>query len=343
MNNEFTLFIYSSLLIAYFGLFYLLFHKMNVFLAKESPEHFKTQLVCRATKYPLVVLAVVVPLCPAILYLQELVGFEGRSLKTLMVVFHLSVLTWWLHNVIAAFEGYFLRKPDRDQTTASAVAKVAKIVLYSISGMVFLSQLGVNLSAIMTFSGMSGLALGFAAKDIVANFMSSLVIHWENQIKLGQWISSPDEDIEGIVRAINMRTVEIERFDKYPMFIPTSKIVSMSISNHSRMTNRRINEHLGVRIMDVKLIPVITEKLQSYINDSILLDQRHSNFVYLNKVAASSMDLWVNLYSRSVDWVHFQSIKQQMLLEMIEIIEGCGAELAYDVVELKDLPENTQS
>ncbi|MFA0697584.1 mechanosensitive ion channel family protein, partial [Vibrio sp. 10N.222.49.C9] len=147
-------------------------------------------------------------------------------------VFHLSVLTWWLHNVIAAFEGYFLRKPDRDQTTASAVAKVAKIVLYSISGMVFLSQLGVNLSAIMTFSGMSGLALGFAAKDIVANFMSSLVIHWENQIKLGQWISSPDEDIEGIVRAINMRTVEIERFDKYPMFIPTSKIVSMSISNH---------------------------------------------------------------------------------------------------------------
>ena len=101
-----------------------------------------------------------------------------------------------------------------------ALAKLGYIVV-GITGLLTLLQtLGLSISGLMAFGGMGGIAVGFAAKDILANFFGGLFIYTDRPFSVGDWIRSPDRDIEGTVEKIGWRVTRIRTFDKRPLYIP---------------------------------------------------------------------------------------------------------------------------
>ena len=76
------------------------------------------------------------------------------------------------------------------------------------------------------------------------------MIHLDRPFALGDWVSSPDRDIEGVVEHIGWRLTVIRSFDKRPIYIPNSLFTQIVVKNPSRMTNRRIFEYIGVRCDD---------------------------------------------------------------------------------------------
>src|SRR5690606_5396265 len=165
------------------------------------------------------------------------------------------LLTLFLINLITRVErnlvhpGYM--KEPLDETTVRAMGKLLRAAVLITSVLIVLQLLGYSVSGVLAFGGIGGLAVGFAAKDLLANFFGGLMIYLDRPFAVGDWVRSPDKEIEGTVEDIGWRLTRIRTFDKRPLYIPNSVFNTISVENPSRMHNRRIYETIGVRYDDI--------------------------------------------------------------------------------------------
>lgn len=232
-----------------------------------------------------------------------------------------------------------------DRTTADALAKLFRLFILVMGTLVLLQNLGVSVSGILAFGGVGGLAVGFAAKDLLANFFGGLMIYMDRPFKVGDWIRSPDKDIEGTVESIGWRLTRIRTFDKRPLYVPNSTFANISVENPSRMTNRRINETVGVRYDDVRLVQQIVDDIREMLKNHPEMDARQAIIVNLNHFGPSSLDILVYGYTRTTEWIKYHEIKQDVLMKVINIILDHGAEVAFptSTLHLASVPESPAS
>ena len=77
-------------------------------------------------------------------------------------------------------------------TTARAVGKLLRASAIITAALVCLQTLGFDLRG-AGFGGIGGIAVGFAAKDLLANFFGAMVIYLDRPFKVGEWVRSPDK------------------------------------------------------------------------------------------------------------------------------------------------------
>ena len=216
-----------------------------------------------------------------------------------------------------------------DPVTIEALVKIFKLTIFIFTALFVLSSLGVNLTGLIAFGGMGGIAVGFAAKDLVGNLIGGLMIYMDKPFKVGEWVRSPDKSIEGTVERIGWRMTVIRTFDKRPLYIPNGTFSTISIENPTRMNNRRIKETVGVRYDDLKQVESISEAIKQMLIDNDDIDKNQTLFVYLGAFGASTLDIDIYTFTKTTKWVEYRRIKQEVLLAIANIIEAHGAEIAF--------------
>ena len=244
------------------------------------------------------------------------------------------VITWFLVRFIAQGEQSFIKQrraegEEVDQTTVDAIAKLLRISVIITSSLVVLQTVGYSISGVLAFGGVGGIAVSFAAKDLLANFFGGLMRYLDRPFSVGDWVRSPDRSIEGTVEKIGWRLTIIRTFDKRPLYIPNSLFTQIVVENPSRMTNRRIYETIGIRYDDAHRMNEIVSVVKTMLKEHPEIDNSSTMIVNFNEMAPSSLDFFVYTFTKTTDWVRFHEIKQDVMLKIIEIIEGHGAECAF--------------
>lgn len=254
------------------------------------------------------------------------------AVETVRKVGIVLLVTWFLVRFIRLGEQEFLypRKGEPgDPTTVGAVSKLlrASVVITAVLGL--LQALGYSISGVLAFGGVGGIAVGFAAKDLLANFFGGLTIYMDRPFAVGDWVRSPDKEIEGVVENIGWRQTRIRTFDRRPLYVPNATFTQISVENPSRMENRRILETIGIRYDDVdKMGDIVADVRQMLLDDERIETDHQTLIVNFNTFAASSLDFFVYTFTKTVNWVEFHEIKQDVMLKIADIIAGYGAEIA---------------
>jgi len=254
--------------------------------------------------------------------------------------------TWALIRFITFTERNILHQheiagKELDRTTAHAITQLLRITIMITATLVTLQTLGFNISAILAFGGIGGIAVGFAAKDLLSNFFGGMMIYLDRPFAIGDWVRSPDKQIEGTVEKIGWRLTVIRTFDKRPLYVPNSVFASIAVENPSRMSHRRIYETIGVRYDDVDTLPAIISAVKDMLLAHEEIDQEQTLIVNFNNFAASSLDFFVYTFTRTTNWIKFHEVKQDVLFRVSEIITSHGAEIAYPTSTLH-VPEPLQ-
>jgi len=267
--------------------------------------------------------------------LKFLEGFAESSLFSIITpirdVLVIVLIAWFLIRFISEVEATYLKdnsKP-RDTTTIHAISKLLRLSVLITTALVILQSMGYSISGVLAFGGIGGVAVGFAAKDLLANFFGGLMLYLDRPFKVGDWIRSPDREIEGTVEEIGWRLTRIRTFDKRPLYVPNSMFANITVQNPSRMTNRRIYETIGVRYDDINAVHNIVNDVTAMLKTHPDIDTNQTLIVNFNAFAPSSLDFFLYSFTKTTDWVEYHRIKQDVLLKIAHIIEGHDAEIAY--------------
>jgi len=259
-----------------------------------------------------------------------------------------SILVYFVLQLIKGTEEILIQshagsaERDFDEHTVHAIGKLVRISVFITGGLIMLQTLGYSISGVLALGGVGGIAIGFAAKDLLANFFGGLMIYLDRPFKVGDWIRSNDKEIEGTVEHIGWRLTRIRTFDKRPLYVPNSVFTNIAVENPSRMTNRRIKETMGIRYDDLAKMSVIVEQVKEMLKAHPEIDTKQTMIINFNSFSSSSVDFFIYTFTKTTEWVRFHEIKQDVLLKIVEIVESNDAEFAFptSTLHLQSMPES---
>lgn len=247
-----------------------------------------------------------------------------------------AALTWFGFRLARGIEEALLERyvlsatgagPDR--TTIEGIGKLLRAVAIIIGLLLILQSLGVSISALLAVGGVGGLAIGFAARDLLANFFGSIMIHTDGPFRVGDWIRSPDREIEGVVEYIGWRMSRLRTFDMRPLYVPNSVFVNVVVENPSRMSHRRIYETIGIRYDDIAVLSEIVGDVREMIEQREEVDRNQPVIINFLEYGESALTIMIYCLVTETRWVAYHALKQEIMLGAANIIAQHGAQVAF--------------
>jgi len=227
-----------------------------------------------------------------------------------------------------------------DRTTVDALAKLSKLAVLVVFIITMAQTLGFQIGGLLALGGVGGIAVGLAAKDLLANFFGGLTIYLDRPFSVGDWIRSPDKNIEGTVEYISWRHTRIRGFNKNPVYVPNSIFTNIVVENPSRMSHRRLRETIGLRYDDFDQVAPIVADIRALLQAHPQIDHTQALLVNFLQYGPSSLDILINTFTTITNAVEFHAMKQDILLDIGRIIARHGAEIAFptQTLHLQGLP-----
>lgn len=228
-----------------------------------------------------------------------------------------------------------------DKTTTHALAQILRVVVIVITGLIVMQTFNIPISGILAFGGIGGAAIAFSSKDLLANFFGGIIIFLDRPFAVGDWIRSPDRNIEGTVEQIGWRLTRIRTFDKRPLYVPNGLFSNVVIENATRMENRRIKTLLGVRYQDANKVASIVDDIERMLRSHPEIDPDKTIIVNLVEFGPSSLNIMIYCFTKNTEWIRFQAIQQDVFLKILEVVDQHSAQCAFPTTTL-NIPEKVE-
>jgi potassium efflux system protein len=249
---------------------------------------------------------------------QVIAGFSA------MVV---TLLVSWLVQQLLIEDALGTRNVERG--VRFSVGRLIHYVLVFVGFILALMILGVDLTKLTLFASALGIGVGLAARDLLSCFFGGLMIYLDRPFAVGDWIRSPERDIEGTVEKIGVRLTRIRTFDERPLYVPNSIFSNAAVENPGRMLNRRIFETIGIRYEDVSKMAAILQDVEQMLRAHPEIETARTMMVNFTTFGSSSLDFFIYTFTKTTNWEHYHKVKQDVLLRVTEIITAHGAQIAF--------------
>ena len=272
--------------------------------------------------------------------IRDLLAHEGADsiferVGTLRSVALVVLVAWFTNRFIKEFQEV-VALPRRDGTesrwdpaTASAVGRVLRASVIITTGLLILQVYGLPIEGVLAFGGIGGIAVGFAAKDVLANFFGTLMLLVDKPFVVGDWIRSPDREIEGTVEDVGWRTTRIRTFDRRPLYVPNANFASLTVENPQRMENRRIYETFRIRYEDMPRVKRLMDEVREMLRNHPAIDVTRTLMVNLDTYTEFSVNFFVYTFTKTTEWTEFHEIKEEILLLISDVVHKHGADFAF--------------
>jgi MscS family membrane protein len=222
------------------------------------------------------------------------------------------------------------------QTSGSLISlgsRVAKAALTAIAVVAILSQLGFPIASVLAGLGVGGLALALAAQKTVENLFGAFSIGADQPFREGDLVKVGD--FTGTCELIGLRSTRFRTPDRTVITIPNGKLAEMQLETFARRDRLRFAMTLGlVRTSSAEQVRAVIKGVKDLLQSQEKLFPG-SAAVRFEKYGPSSLDLSVEAYLDTRDWALFADIRQELLLRIMEIVEGTGTALALQAAHVQ--------
>jgi potassium efflux system protein len=281
--------------------------------------------------------AIWAPIIPAIGILQDIslwtatrtVGGEAVhvpvTMADVLIAVLVAVMTGAAARGLPAFIEYILLQ--RTQISAGSRYTATTLLRYTIIGVgtiIVVGILGARWAQIQWLVAALGVGIGFGLQEIVANFISGLIILFERPIRIGDVVSVGNTS--GVVTRINIRATTIRDWDRRELLVPNREFITGQLLNWSLSDSiLRIVVPVGIRYgSDVGLAMKIAEEV-ALDNDDVLDDPE--SFVVFESFGDNAINLTLRAYVQSISVL--MRVKTELHSELNNRLTEAGIVIAY--------------
>ncbi len=202
---------------------------------------------------------------------------------------------------------------------------LVNVAVWSLTGLLLLDNLGVNVTALIAGLGIGGLAIGLAAQGIISDLFSALSIVFDRPFVKDDFIIFGDK--MGSVEKVGLKTTRVRALSGEMIVVSNNHLLGEVIHNYRQMLERRIVFTLGV---EYSTSPDKIETIQTIIKQAIE-EQKDCRFdrAHFIRFGESSLDFEVVYYFRGKDYNPYMDANQAILLKIMRAFVKENIQFAF--------------
>lgn len=274
------------------------------------------------------------------LFLLVVGVYAGTTVLTLPTVVE-TVLGWgfvivaftqaalWLDRLVSVITEWRVRQTDAAAASArnaiSLIRFVGRVAVWSVAILLMLSNLGIDVTALVAGLGIGGIAVALAAQNILGDLFASLAIILDKPFEVGDFIIVGDK--MGTVERIGIKTTRIRSLTGEQLVMANADLLGSRVHNYKRMNERRVVFSIGVTYeTPAETVALLPELLREIIEarEPVRFDRAHfksyGDFALIFEIVYWVLDPDYNL---------FMDIQQTINLEILKRFEALGVGFAY--------------
>lgn len=224
------------------------------------------------------------------------------------------------------------REFNPDLTFVDALGKTAYAIIFVMACGSILQIFDVSLTGLLAFSGAAGIAVGFAAQNLVANLFGGLTIYTSRIFKIGEDIIFPDSGQAGTVEEIGWRSTRILGWNGKRLYVPNSLFNTSAMVNNSRLKHRDLSEDILIHYKDMDKVSEIIAKGNEFLATREDLNYYVFRFDGVNEKAIRlNLYLWIQTVPAGyfVPYADFAKSKEEIMLKIMQIVREADCELVF--------------
>jgi small-conductance mechanosensitive channel len=270
--------------------------------------------------------------------LMDLSPRHETWLHNASIVILISQVALWVNRVVTvAVQRAFERQRAANPAAATHLSLAglgARIVIWTVAGLVMLDNLGFNITTLMASLGIGGIAVALALQTILGDIFSSVSIALDKPFAIGDFIVI--DDYMGTVEYIGMKTTRLRSLGGEQIVISNTELLKNRIRNYKRMEERRIQFEFGIAydtaLEEVKAIPEMVRAIVTSL-DCTRFDRAH-----FKGYGDSSLKFEVVYYVLDPDFNKYMDIQQAINHAMLEQFRERSIVFAYPTRTLYIVP-----
>lgn len=226
---------------------------------------------------------------------------------------------------------------DRSGSIVVLGQRILKVLVVIIAGLSILSILGFDLTTAIAGLGIGSIALAFAAQKTLENLLGGVSIIGDQVVRVGEFCRIGDR--QGIVEGISLRSTRLRTLQGTELSVPNGQLANMSLENLSRRAKFLFEIKIGLQ---QETSPA---QLRSFVTDVRALLRADARVgsdnlrVHFVGIGESSFDLKIFCYILTGDLGEFFSIREDLLLRILDLMTAKGIGLAVPARTLHLLRE----
>ncbi len=249
---------------------------------------------------------------------------EGGTIVTIAIVWLLFAIINLSRDIYAGY----LKARGRDSALMllRPITSTAKVLLVILAAVIWLDNIGVNVTALVAGLGVGGLAVALVLQKPLEDIMGAITLYTQQQVTVGQFCTCGD--VTGTVEEISLRTTRIRTVSNTVVVIPNANFATASIENVT--ARRRILHNQTVRLALETSEELVRSVLQQLREMLLTIDKvtEDASRVRLIGFGEFSIDVQVFAHVGTTDWGEFLAIAEDINLGTIATLEKVGAKIA---------------
>jgi MscS family membrane protein len=252
--------------------------------------------------------------------------YYSRFLAALLV----GCFLWFASKITDRGYEHVVNRMRADKNGGDAIIilmqRLSRIVLTIVGLVAALAIFGLNVKTTLAGLGIGGLAIALAAQKTLENLIGGVSLLMDKAVRIGDSCQIGDQ--QGTVEDIGLRSLKLRTQDQNLSVIPNGSLAQMQFQNMARRSKLLINQTFLLRIETrAEELRFVLDRVQSMLDQHPAIE-RETLRVRIMSFAGAAFQAELFAYVKTGDWLEFTAIRQQVILNIAEIVEASGTGFA---------------